>query len=201
MEEINLDIYLGEPSKKKIKINGEKIEIRPFLTTEEKMLLSKICYSQYIKYLDDKDNKQFASWHLVRLVFDLLVASICTNIKIDGVTIQYKDGFMVDAKMNLDANKVLAFDKSCVAQVVKENVWNYQDSWDEVVRDIDDKEHSAMAGVEAIVKQLPSIKQQKKVLDDATKMIQDFSKQYPDIASDVIKKTAIEKNKKDKGNK
>ena len=171
-------IYLEPISNKFVKFGKEKIEVKPYLSTEDIASMVLLCNRQY-----EFDNDNFA---MVRLIFDVLVIDKCTDVEIEGVESKKEDG-KTNTSVNVDKNIIERFDNSRLIDAIKPLVVNYQDAWEQVVKSIELK--NTYNVLSSITSNLPSMDDMGKALETSLKSLADYGQKDPEGFKQIIKET------------
>lgn len=192
MNKIKFD--LEEQKNKIVKFGKYKLEIRPYLLTPEKTIISDMCCQQ-IKSEIGKDKN--GSFHTARLVFDIIVTALCSNVAIDGVEIKYKKNKFSSVSLDLKEKDLESFEKSGIAFVVESNIDNCAQIWNDVVKDIELNANNFAEMFEKFKDIIPSGEKQEKIVEEIKTIVDDFNKKNPQIAKEVPEKPFREMAKQD----
>lgn len=117
-----IEIEIKPIQNKIVKFGGNKIEIKPYIESEDLVLLTQLCLQ---KIIIDKDN--FGNLAILHTIFDMCVIELCTSIHIDGIKISNEDKKTID--LDLDISKFENFDILGLSEFASKNIKNYDRSW------------------------------------------------------------------------
>lgn len=192
MNKIKFDFE--EQKNKIVKFGKHKLEIRPYLLTTEKTIISDMCCQQ-IKNEIDKDKK--GSFHTARLVFDIIVTALCSNVDIGGIEIKYKKNKFSSVTLDIKEKDLENFEKSGIASVVESNIDNCEQIWNDVVRDMQLNANNFAEMLENFKDIVPSGEKQEKIVEELKAIVGDFNNKNPQIAKEVAEKPFREMAKQD----
>lgn len=176
---------LEEQKFKVIKFGKYKLEIRPYILTNEKIIISDICCQQF---KNDNENKKKGSFHLARLIYNIAVASLCVkNIAIDGVDIKYKKDKVDKISLDLKDKTIENFEKSGLISLLSENICGYNETWGDIVRDIEFSGNNISEVMEKFVGTIPSGEKQEEIVREIKTIIDNFNKKNPEIAKEIAR--------------
>lgn len=183
MEKIKFNFE--EQKNKIVKFEGQKIEIRPYVLTSEKAIISDICCQQIKAQNEDKKRN---SIHTARLVFDMVLVALCSNVEIDGVKTQIKKNKVIGVSIDVKEPILEQFEKSGLALFIENNIDNCEKIWQDTVKDIEIATNNLIALFDDLKKLIPSEEKQKAVLSELKTTIEDFAKKNPNIAKETLTK-------------
>lgn len=183
MEKIKFNFE--EQKNKIVKFEGQKIEIRPYVLASEKVIISDICCQQIKTQTEDGKRN---SIHTARIVFDMVLVALCSNIEIDGVKMQIKKNKVVGVSIDVKEPILEQFEKSGLALFVENNIDNCEKIWEDTVKDIEISTNSLVALFDDLKKIIPSEEKQKAILSELKTTIEDFAKENPNIAKETLTK-------------
>lgn len=184
---------LEEQKNKVVKFGGQKIKIRPYILTNEKVMISDICSSQFY----DKDKKEKSeSLHLIRLLFEMITTQLCTNIDVEGVELKYKGDKLSSILVNIKENTIEEFEKSCISSIVKDNVADFETVWENVVSDIK-SEATTSKILDVLNSFVPSGEKQENMIKEISETLNNFAKEHPQEVKDAVLKPIQESARKE----
>lgn len=198
---------LEEQKFKVIKFGKYKLEIRPYILTNEKIIISDICCQQF---KNDNENKKKGSFHLAKLVYNIVVGALCLkNVTIEGVDIKYKKDKVDKISLDLKDKTIENFEKSGLVSLFPENICGYNETWEDIVRDIEFSGNNISEVMEKFVGTIPSGEKQEEIIKEIKTIIDNFNKKNPEIAKEIArepfakeaKQELVENKKKDKQDK
>lgn len=198
---------LEEQNFKVIKFGKYKLEIRPYILTNEKIIISDICCQQF---KNNNENKNKGSFHLAKLVYNIVVGALCLkNVTIEGVDIKYKKDKVDKISLDLKDKTIENFEKSGLVSLFPENICGYNETWEDIVRDIEFSGNNISEVMEKFVGTIPSGEKQEEIIKEIKTIIDNFNKKNPEIAKEIArepfakeaKQELVENKKKDKQDK
>lgn len=198
---------LEEQKFKVIKFGKYKLEIRPYILTNEKIIISDICCQQF---KNDNENKKKGSFHLAKLVYNIVVGALCLkNVTIEGVDIKYKKDKVDKISLDLKDKTIENFEKSGLVSLFPENICGYNETWEDIVRDIEFSGNNISEVMEKFVGTIPSGEKQEEIVREIKTVMDNFNKKNPEIAKEIArepfakeaKQEIVENKKKEKQEK
>lgn len=198
---------LEEQKFKVIKFGKYKLEIRPYILTNEKIIISDICCQQF---KNDNENKKKGSFHLAKLVYNIVVGALCLkNVTIEGVDIKYKKDKVDKISLDLKDKTIENFEKSGLVSLFPENICGYNETWEDIVRDIEFSGNNISEVMEKFVGTIPSGEKQEEIVKEIKNIMDNFNKKNPEIAKEIArepfakeaKQEIVENKKKEKQEK
>lgn len=198
---------LEEQKFKVIKFGKYKLEIRPYILTNEKIIISDICCQQF---KNDNENKKKGSFHLAKLVYNIVVGALCLkNVTIEGVDIKYKKDKVDKISLDLKDKTIENFEKSGLVSLFSGNILGYNETWEDIVRDIEFSGNNISEVMEKFICTIPSGEKQEEIIKEIKTIIDNFNKKNPEIAKEIArepfakeaKQELVENKKKDKQDK
>lgn len=180
MEKIKFDF---EKQKNRIvKFGKNKIEIRPYVLTTEKIAISDMCCQQLKSEIDENTN---SSIHTAKIVFDIIVTALCTNIEIPGVEIKYKKDKFSSVVLDLKSDFIEYFERSGIVPILEENIDNYKGMWEDTKKDIELSTNNITKMFSNFQDIIPSGDKQEEIVRELKTIVNDFNKKNPKIAKEV----------------
>lgn len=198
---------LEEQKFKMIKFGKYKLEIRPYILTNEKIIISDICCQQF---KNDNENKKKGSFHLAKLVYNIVVGALCLkNVTIEGVDIKYKKDKVDKISLDLKDKTIENFEKSGLVSLFPSNILGYNETWEDIVHDIEFSGNNISEVMEKFVSTIPSGEKQEEIVKEIKTIMDNFNKKNPEIAKEIArepfakeaKQELVENKKKDKQDK
>lgn len=198
---------LEEQKFKVIKFGKYKLEIRPYILTNEKIIISDICCQQF---KNDNENKKKGSFHLAKLVYNIVVGALCLkNVTIEGVDIKYKKDKVDKISLDLKDKTIENFEKSGLVSLFPGNILGYNETWEDIVHDIEFSGNNISEVMERFVGTIPSGEKQEEIVKEIKTIMDSFNKKNPEIAKEIArepfakeaKQELVENKKKDKQDK
>lgn len=196
-----------EQKNKIVKFGKYKWEIRPYILTNEKIIISDICCQQF---KNDNENKKKGSFHLAKLVYNIVVGALCLkNVTIEGVDIKYKKDKVDKISLDLKDKTIENFEKSGLVSLFSENICGYNETWEDIVRDIEFSGNNISEIMDKFVGTVPSGEKQEEIVREIKTIMDNFNKKNPEIAKEIerepfakeAKQELLENKKKDKQEK
>lgn len=189
MEKIEFEF---KPVKNKIiKINKNKVEIKPYISTEELSAIIDVCLDTF-NSLDDEYNK----FVMCKCIFDVFVIDLCSNIKIDGIKKeQGKDGIMISG--DIQPKVINEIDKSNLVSYIVPYVVNYKESLEQMYKVLEIK--NIRDTFVEFGKSVPSADDLNKGLSSVLKEVAELKQKDPEVFDKVIKESLPKNNKKKNG--
>ncbi len=203
----NIKFNIEGQKNKVVKFGKYKLEIRPYILTNEKVIISDICCQQFKK---DNENQKKGSFHLARLIYNIAVASLCVkNIAIDGVDIKYKKDKVDKISLDLKDKTIENFERSGLVSLFSENICGYNETWEDMVRDIGLNANNVSEIMDKLVGTVPSGEKQEEIVKEIKTIMDNFNKKNPEIAKEIsrepfakeAKQELVENKKKEKQEK
>lgn len=198
---------LEEQNFKVIKFGKYKLEIRPYILTNEKIIISDICCQQF---KNDNENKKKGSFHLAKLVYNIVVGALCLkNVTIEGVDIKYKKDKVDKISLDLKDKTIENFEKSGLVSLFPGNICGYNETWEDIVRDIETGGNNISEIMNKFVESVPSGEKQEEIVKEIKNLINNFNKKNPGIAKEIViepfakeaRQELVENKKKEKQKK
>lgn len=176
---------LEEQKFKVIKFGKYKLEIRPYILTNEKIIISDICCQQF---KNDNENKKKGSFHLAKLVYNIVVGALCLkNVTIEGVDIKYKKDKVDKISLDLKDKTIENFEKSGLVSLFSENICGYNETWEDIVRDIEFSGNNISEVLDKFTDMVPSGENQEKIVQEIKTIMDNFNKKNPEIAKEIAR--------------
>lgn len=168
-----------------VKFQGQKIEIMPFIGSETLLLTSKM-----FQNLIEQDPNSLAQLSTFKIIFDMVVVAECTNIKIDFIKKEVKDGVSM---LNLDVNKqeIETFESIGLRDFLKENISNYEDSWEDIQRTISNI--VVFSAFSLLGNRLPKSEDMVNTIKEITDVVKELRKEAPEELAATLSKPIIKK--------
>lgn len=162
---------------KSIKFQGQKLNIRPYISAKDILIANELCVEEYLKNID-KEEGLFKDFPLIRIKFDIVVLNTCTDIDFEGWTY----------------DSVIS---SGLLQIIRENIFNYDEVFNLITKNIELL--NVTNYLKNIALALPSEEKMKANINELNKAMNDFTKDNPDLVKKVVESSlvanAIEKSK------
>jgi hypothetical protein len=181
MERIELE--LKPIANKIIKVGNQKVEIRPYITTEDSVNITQICLEHF-----GIDESSFERYVMVKCIFDMLVIYKCTNIKVDGV-VSKKVKTTTNIKIDIDSKIVNKFDSTQIIKIVSPYIYNYKEVYNQVCETIALKnEYNAL---NLLGKTVFNADEMQKNVTASIETIKQLKEKEPEIFNQMINQTFI----------
>lgn len=175
---------------KTVKFGRYKIEVKPYLSTEDIASILQVCKEQF-----EFDDENYA---IIKCIFDMLVVDKCTNVTIDGITTK-KNKDKTNVSIDINSKKIAEFDASRIIDVVKPLVVNYDDAYSQLVSYI--KIINVHNSFTTLGDYLPDGEELINNLQEVFKKLNEYKEKDPEAFSKIIqdsqKRPEIEKAQKE----
>lgn len=168
----------------KTEIDGQEVEMKPYISTENALAITRLC-------LDYFEHSGIDFLPALRLVYDMAVTELCTNISFDGVKSKKVKGVTT---INLDFNEdqVVKFENS----PIRERLWNisyYKEVYNEILKAIELK--NTYMAIKGLAESIPSADSMGETLNQVLRELKKVKEEDPELLEVAIK----DKEKKDIG--
>lgn len=174
---MNDRIDLVNIKSKLIKFNRQKFNIRPYISAKDILIANQLCVEEYLKNVDQEEGL-FKDFPLIRIKFDIVVLNCCTDINLEG----------------WEYDSVIS---SGLMQVVRSNIFNYNEVYDIIIENI--RLLNVSNCLKLIAKTLPSQEKMEQNIKELSGVMGDFVKNNPDTTKKLVESAlvanAIEKSK------
>ena len=174
MEKIKIE--LNSVKNKTISIFKQKIEVKPYLSTKD---ISDII-GVFVNNEEIADMEDLA---IKKCIFDMLVVDRCTNLIVDGIS---SSPLEEDTKIvvDLDIEKVSAFDNSRIINIIKPHIDNYEGSLSLLIKSLEMK--NIRDSVSMVGKNLPDINNIGETLGSSLKALVEFKEKDPETFKKIL---------------
>jgi len=176
MEKIKLDIK--NKKNKFIKIGKQKIEIKPYISSEELVLITQLCLKKLII-----DSADLANSVLLHTIFDMCVIELCSSIHIDGIKCPTKKSNTIE--LNLDNDKFLKYDILDISDQILINICNYEQSWRSIFEIMQIASINNAFGL--IMKNIPNEESLQGAIQQLKDGIEEINKRDPETLKNIVK--------------
>lgn len=167
-----------------IKMGKNKIEVKPYISTTDLSVIEDVC----VKQINSSDNKNF-KFYSIHLLFDLLVISLCTDLRIKGITIKTLEG---NTSVNVDINEELisSFEESQLQEKILPLIKNYDRCYSDIIKMVELV--LITKSIYAISDKFPNVDNITTSLSDSVKELVALKNQNPQIFDALIKENVDE---------
>ena len=141
------------------------------------LIANQLCVDEYLKNVDT-ENGVFKDFPLVRIKFDIVILNRCTDINLEG----------------WEYDSVIS---SGLMQLVRENIFNYNEVFNTIIENI--RLINVSNCLNLIARALPSEEKMQQNIDQLSKTMTTFTKDNPDLTKKIVESTlvanSIEKSK------
>ena len=178
------------PKKNKIiKIGNDKVEIKPYIPSKDILSINTLCLKQF----SEQDNLA-ECLTTIKYVFDMFVINQCTNIQIDGIILNEKDG-KSNIEIDITSDAIEKFDSSQIMEKIAPHILNYDEVYNGVKFLIElQNVQKAFANMG---NSIPSIENMGKVIGNSLKSLTEFKEKDPETFSKVIEQAMSKDTIKD----
>ena len=189
MEKIKFEF---KPAKNKIiKISGNKVEIKPYISTQELSAIIDVCLDTF-NSLDEEYNK----FVMCKCVFDILVIDFCSNIEIDGIKKhQNKDDITISG--NIEPKIIEMVDETDLVHFIIPHINNYKECLEQMYKILEIK--NIRDTFVQFGKSIPSAEDLSNGLSTAMKEVTELNQKDPDTFNKIVKESLPKINKKKNG--
>lgn len=187
MERIKLS--LNKIKNKIVKINGQRVEIKPFISNKDVMAINKLCLQQFNIESDLAKNIT-----TIKYLFDMFVIHQCTNIDIAGITLKEVDG-KSNVEIDLSTETIEEFDNSQIIKKILPFIINYQEIYDNVKFLIELK--NVQNSFKIMGESIPDVSNLGNVLGDSLKSLAEFKEKDPETFNKIVSQVAVDKTVKE----
>lgn len=165
----------------KIDIDGNEVEIKPFVTTPDLVAINKLCCEMFGS---DGDESAFP---MLKFVFDLGVIEMCTNISLDGIKSKTQKG-VTTLDLDVNSEKVENIENSGIIEKVIKHIANYEICFNQVMKAIEAKDlHNA---INKIVEGIPDMNDLGDGFNEMVGKLKDIKETNPELYERAIKDVA-----------
>lgn len=166
----------SEPiQEKKIRVGKQMIFVKPYLSTED--------ISNIINVFTSNNSDELADLAIAQCVFDMLVVDTCTNIFVDGISSE-KIGEDIKISVDLDEEKVSAFDNSRIIDYIKSHISNYKNAFYLLIKTLEMR--NINNAIKAIGNNIPDIENMGKIMEDSMKTLVEFKEKDPETFNKIL---------------
>jgi hypothetical protein len=166
----------SEPiQEKKIRVGKQMIFVKPYLSTED--------ISNIINVFTSNNSDELADLAVAQCVFDMLVVDTCTNIFVDGISSE-KIGEDVKISVDLDEEKVSAFDNSRIIEYIKPHLSNYKDAFCLLIKTLEMR--NINNAIKAIGNNIPDVENMGKIIQDSMNTLVEFKEKDPETFNKIL---------------
>lgn len=179
MEKVKIQLLQIEPMKNKIiKLGRHKIDIKPYISSEDIVLITDLCLK---KMIGDAD--KIANSAVIHTLFDMCVVALCTNIQVDGIS--FGDGEQKSIDINLTAGNFETFDALCLGDLLESNIANYYRCWQTVFETMQLATINNALGL--IAKNIPTQDSMSKTIEEFGKAVKEINEKDPENLKNIIR--------------
>lgn len=167
-----------------VEVDGKEVEIKPYISTPDLLAITKLCIEQF------ENNENFENFVTIKLVYDLAVCELCTNISFDGIKSKTQKG-VVTVSLDLDADKIAKFEGSQLRSVLG-GISNYNEGYNQVVKAIELK--NTYRAIGGLANSIPSSEKMGDALAQVFKQFKEMQEKDPEmvkVASESFVKQQI----------
>lgn len=168
-------IQLEPIQEKKIRVGKQMVFVKPYLSTED--------ISNIINVFTSNNSDELADLAVAQCVFDMLVVDTCTNIFVDGI-LSDKIGEDVKISVDLDEDKVSAFDNSRIIEYIKPHLSNYKDAFCLLIKTLEMR--NINNAIKAIGNNIPDVENMGKIIEDSMKTLVEFKEKDPETFNKIL---------------
>ena len=165
----------------KINIDGNEVEIKPFITTPDLVAINKMCCEMFGI---DGDESAFP---MLKFVFDLGVIERCTNISLDGIKSKVQKG-VTTLDLDINIEKVENIENSGIVEKVIKHIANYEICFNQVMKAIQSK--NLYNAINKIVDGIPSVSDLGDGFNEMVGKLKDIKQNNPELYERAIKDIA-----------
>lgn len=177
-------------SHKIVKIRGQKVCIKPYISTKELVVISDICLQQFDSFGEDLENLGF-----IKTIFDMLAIHTCTNIKVNGVkTDSSKQDFGI--QIDLKSREIEDFEEKLLIYDIKPYILNYEECYNSVLKSFELK--NILNAFSVLSRNIPSMEEMGSGIKAAVESIRELKEKDPSTFNKVVKES-IEKSARENG--
>lgn len=166
----------------KINIDGNEVEIKPFITTPDLVAINKMCCEMFGS---DGDESAFP---MLKFVFDLGVIERCTNISLDGIKSKVQKG-VTTLDLDINIEKVENIENSGIIEKVIKHIANYEICFNQVMKAIEAK--NLYNAINKIVEGIPDMNDLGDGFNEMVGKLKDIKQNNPELYERAIKDMAI----------
>lgn len=183
MEKIKLNIN-NKCENKVVKFLGNKIEVKPFISTKDMLGITSTALEQFETSFD-----KYKEMPLIKTIFDILVVHYCTNVKVDGVSFEEKDK-IEKIKLDLNAEKVENFENSGILQFIEPYIYNYNKCFDFLIKTLE--MHNQYQSILAFGNVLPDSETLSNALKQSFEAMVEAKKKDPETFDKIVKEVSTQ---------
>lgn len=174
MEKIKIE--LNSVKNKTINVFKQKVEVKPYLSTKDISDITSI-------FVDNINTNGLEDLAIAKCIFDMFVVDRCTNLIVDGISSRQLEE---DTKIvvDLDIEKVSAFDNSRIINVIKPHIDNYGDAFSLLIKSLEMK--NVRDSFSIIGKSLPNMDNIGEILNTSMKTLVDFKEKDPKTFEKIL---------------
>lgn len=180
-----IKIELKPITNKVVKYGKEKIEVKPYISAEDIVIIGKMCVEQF-----DNAPENFG---MIKCLFDMLVVDKCTNVEIEGISSKNnKDRLKVSVDIN--SSIINKFESSRIIDVVAPCIINYKEAYEQILKYIEFS--NARTSMAEFSRNLPDNEKIMDTMQTSMKALTDLKAKDPamfdKIVAQSLKNEAIE---------
>lgn len=159
-----------------IKIDDQEVEMKGYISTEDALAITKLC-------LDYFENNGIESFPVIRLVYDMAVTELCTNISFDGIKSKTVKGVKT-VSLNLDADKIEKFE-NCE---VRNHLWGiayYDEIYESIINAIELK--NVYMAINGLANSIPDPNNMTEALSQVMREFKKAQDKDPELVDIVVK--------------
>ena len=179
------------PKKNKIiKIGNDKVEIKPYIPSKDILSINTLCLKQF----SEQDNLA-ECLTTIKYVFDMFVINQCTNIQIDGIILNEKDG-KSNIEIDITSDAIEKFDSSQIMEKIAPHILNYDEVYNGVKFLIELQNVQKAFGTMGNL--IPSIDNMGNVIGTSLKSLTEFKDKDPETFNKIIEQALVKDVVKEK---
>lgn len=168
-----------------IKINGSKINLKPFISTKDMIAITTLCLNQFDEY-----NKDMDQMPLIKTIFDMMVVHYCTNIRVKGVDVT-RNGSKEDISISIDNDGLDIFDNSLAIYYIKPYIKNYNECFSLLLKTLEMRNvYQSLVGFSM---NLPDEETMVTGLKTSLEAMQQVKEKDPETFDKIVKEVATQK--------
>ena len=160
----------------KIEIDGQEVEIKPYISTEDAIAITKLCLGQF-------ENGGIETFPAIKLVYDMAVAELCTNISFEGIKSKKSKG-VITLTLDLDADKIAKFE-GCSLSTNFCKIERYEQVYNDIIKAIELK--NIYMAINGLAKSIPTPDSMNDIMTNLVREVKRLKDKNPELLEVAIK--------------
>ena len=183
---------------KTVKVDGQKVEVRPIITTRNMVSIISLCTKQF-----EQNRRDLISLPLIKAIYDMLVVHYCSNIAVEGIKDERNADGSENISVEVSSDEVNAFESSLALSYIKPYIKNYDECYELLLTAL--KLKNTYDSFVEFGDALPTAEDFGESLRTSIETLDEMKKENPDAVAQIAKELSLsniraesKKNKKSK---